>query len=146
MLAHSPTTYPEISAKAFMTAIINRQTPREKNLLPAARIELAFIRTTRADDGRGMKGTLCRGELLEIVLRMVWAPHDQKKNYAVAPHVQGFIDRVFMPMYKESTFVQNRKLIRKSSKLNQLLYHNSTGLRMIFCERKIWHKVGKTQD
>lgn len=70
MLAQSPRSYPEVSAEAFMNAITKKQSEQDKAALPRSRIELTFIRTTRGDDGKGMNGTLCRGELFEILLRM----------------------------------------------------------------------------
>ena len=88
LLAASPRSYPEVSAEALMSTILSLQTEQDQAELPRARIEVAFIRTTRADEGRGLKGTLCRGELMELLLRLTWAPHDVKaKNYPIAQHV-----------------------------------------------------------
>jgi len=39
-------------------------------------MEVALIRATRQDAGSGLKGTIARGELLELILRFTWAAHE----------------------------------------------------------------------
>ena len=70
-LAISPTTFPEINWEAFITKMLGEQkNEKEKKTLTRAHMELAFIRATRGDDAVGIKGTLCRGEFLEVLLRI----------------------------------------------------------------------------
>ena len=68
-----------------------------KKKLTRAYIELCFIRATRGDEGKGLQGTLSRGELFEILLRMIWAPHDTKKNYDISQHLPDFINMFIGP-------------------------------------------------
>jgi len=39
--------------------------------LPRSKIELSYMGATRTDGGKGLAGTLCRGEFFELILRLV---------------------------------------------------------------------------
>ena len=69
-LIESASSYPEISSSTFLQMIMKYQDEKEESKLPRAMIELSFIRATRGDEGYGLRGTLCRGELLETLLRL----------------------------------------------------------------------------
>lgn len=78
-LAKSPNTYPEISFECFITTMLEQQkTEQEKKRVTRALMELAFIRATRGDDAVGIQGTLCRGEFLEILLRICLIRHPRQ--------------------------------------------------------------------
>ena len=57
----------------------------ERLVVPRARLELAFICTTIEDSGMGLNGTLCRGEFLEILLRVVKIQFERQK---IAKHLE----------------------------------------------------------
>lgn len=61
-------TFPEISMNLFIKGIRDVQTPEMVKQLPKGFIENCFIRATRGDEGQG---TLCRGEYMETLARMV---------------------------------------------------------------------------
>jgi len=103
-------------------------------------MELAFIQTTRTDEGRGLNGTLCRGELLDVILRLAKALYLQRKDLHLEAHVYEMMFKYIIPVYKDSRILKDREIIRKCKEVNQLLYHNATGLRMIYTEKKIWRK------
>lgn len=50
------------------------------------------------------------------------------------------------PFYTDSKILVTREIIRKSKSLNQLLYHNVIGLRMLYAEKKIWRRAGAKMD
>lgn len=52
-----------------MSAQTNQE---EMELLPRSKVELAYIRATRNDETNQMSGTLCRGEYLELLMRLAW--------------------------------------------------------------------------
>lgn len=70
LLLQSPRSYPEIGAEAFIHAITSEQTAQDRQHMPKAKLELAFVNGTVNDDAKGLNGTLCRGELLEMILRI----------------------------------------------------------------------------
>ena len=76
MLALSQATYPEIGATPFLSTMLSVQSDYGKELLSKSRMEVALIRATRQDAGSGLKGTIARGELLELILRFTWAAHE----------------------------------------------------------------------
>ena len=94
-------------------------------------MELAFIRATRGDDACGVQGTLCRGEFLEILLRMCFIRHPK---CMVSDYLEDFLDIYVKQQYDSSPILPIRKEIRSSKKLNQLLFDNKEGLTMIYNE------------
>ena len=79
--------------------------------LPRAYIENCFIRATRGDDGQG---TLCRGEFMEVLLRLC-ASMNPKLDIALnSSHLTDFIKEYIEPIYKSSKIVSDRKEIRES--------------------------------
>ena len=97
-------------------------TPQMKKLLPQAAIENAFIRATRGDEGIG---TLCRGEFMEICLRLCSCQYPLQP---IAAYFEIFMEEYIIPIKNTSTFLHLRKQIHSSKQLNQLLYDNLTGL------------------
>lgn len=71
-LAANSHQYPEIDAEAFLEAMMAHQEnlPDGATPLSRAEVELAFMAATRNDKVGRMKGALCRGEFLEVVLRL----------------------------------------------------------------------------
>lgn len=80
-----------------------------------------------------------RAELMEFILRMAKAFTTQvyQEGYSRVPtsqHLQEFIDLYLKPVIGQSAYTVQRKQIRGSSKLNELLYDNLEGLGAIFDE------------
>lgn len=67
------TTFPEVSYDVFSRYMLAQQSFAEKSRLTKGAIELAFIRSTRGDGVTGLRGTLCRGEFYECMLRCAHA-------------------------------------------------------------------------
>lgn len=68
--AGSSMSFPEISMEKFIQSILSQQVTDEMmRRLPRAHIENSFIRATRGDTDQG-QGTLCRGEYMELLLRL----------------------------------------------------------------------------
>jgi len=129
-LADSPQTFPEVCFVAFSTKILAQQkTEKEKKRLKKAQIELCFISATRGDNAKGLGGTLCRGEFLELLLRLCAQVYPRQ---ALAPHLPGFIQTYFKQTSLNSKITVDRATIRKSKTLNIFLYDNMNGLRMLY--------------
>ena len=133
--AISSQSFPEISMEKFIQSIIQQQVSEEMTKrLPRAHIENCFIRATRGDDGQG---TLCRGEYMEVLLRLC-ASMNPKQDIALnSPHLSQFMKEYIEPVSKSSNILSDRKEIRESKQLNQLLFDNLTGLKRLYTENKI---------
>lgn len=129
-LIASTATFPEISSDAFRNLVLSEDLSNEaKKMLPRAIVDNAFIRATRDDEGFGLAGTLCRGEFLETILRVA---HAMKPKKHVSDHLEGFLKTYLEPTLEESDILPQRKIIRESKRLNQLLYDNTKSLTYIF--------------
>lgn len=80
-----------------------------KKALPRAQIELCYQKATRGDDGNALKGELCRGEFLEILLRFVKQLHQSDKKISI--FIKEFLTNYIEPLYKQSKIISTRKLI-----------------------------------
>jgi hypothetical protein len=101
-------------------------------------VELSFISTTRNDKQTGLKATLQRKELMELILRLAqnWVKQQYSSKERVADHIPEFIDLFLMPTYNTSPIVLDRKIINQSKKLNQLLFDNMSSLERMFSDLK----------
>ena len=167
MLALSKATYPEIGALPFLSTMLSVQSvqgwgaivssPKSvsagvaigqvaRSMLSKSRMETAYIRATRQDAGTGLKGTINRGELMEIMMRFTWAVHENNPLVKmISDNLQAIINTYLLPIDKRSRILPDRKIIRASVNLNQFLYNNILGLRMIYSEKKLWRVPGKGQ-
>ena len=115
-LAGSPASYPEVGAAKFISQMLEcQETDEEKARLSRAQIETSYIRATKGDKATGLGGTLCRGELLEILLRLCAVSYPKGPLH---PHLQGFLDVYIKPQYERSTVLRDRNALRESRKLN----------------------------
>jgi hypothetical protein len=105
-------------------------TEAQQKRLPRSVLELCYQRATRGDQGTTLQGTLCRGEFLETILRIVKSPHQEKRQTAM--YVQPFIDEYLLPQLHRSLIPKHRKLIHESVSLNAYLHANELGLEMIY--------------
>lgn len=118
--------YPEISIVAFVKLIHNKFINEEdKKKLPKSNMELCFIRATRNDAEFGTAGTLCRSEMFDVILRVSQQMNNKKP---ASENLEEFLKCFIYPMYQNSTILKERKLMRGSKRLNQLLYDNANGL------------------
>ena len=69
--------------------ITKYQDEQEVELLTKPMIDLVLIRSTRGDEGFGLQGTLCRGEFLEAILRLVKSKYDKEPD--LAPYLEDFL-------------------------------------------------------
>ena len=93
-IANSPETYPEISSKCFIDTIMVNQKGFPKNeQLPRAFIENCYIRATRGDGVKGLNGKLCRGEYLDVVLRLCFSIHPND----VSEKLPEFLNKYVLP-------------------------------------------------
>lgn len=87
----------------FISNLMHHQSPQEQERLPRSKVELAFIRATRGDAGQGLRGTLCRGEFFECMMRLChqWVKAPQK----IAEYLEAFFDTYVTPQLKDCTIV-----------------------------------------
>ena len=105
-------------------------------------IDLVLIRATRGDEAYGLQGALCRGEFFETILRLVHSKNMHEPE--IAPLLEDFLQSYIQPIVNASTLIKERRTMRGSKKLNQILFENAKGLRMFFKEYKEINK-GFTQ-
>ena len=98
MLAKSFKTYPEISAEVFIGTMMKERSDADKKMLPAAKFEVAFILTTKTDSGKGLNGTLCRGELFDVILRMGQQLYLENKDKGMEENLKDFIMKYLYPI------------------------------------------------
>ena len=114
--------------------------------LTRAELELSFIASTRFDDTKGLKSAMQRMELIEFILRV--GKNWIKKVYPKAQpseHLSEFLNVFLTPTHDESRCILHRKVIRGSSKVNQLLFDNLKSLEALW----VYHKassLGFTKD
>ena len=82
-----------------------------------------------------MKGALCRGEFLEVVLRL--ALTTCPKGEPLSNHLPGFIQEQLVSTLPESEILNVRKAIRGNDKIHQLLWDNKPGISKIFGHFKV---------
>jgi len=60
-------------------------------------MEICFISTTKTDEGMGLKGTLCRGELMDLLIRLAQQVLWKKGEDTLDVHLQDLIMKYIMP-------------------------------------------------
>ena len=74
---------------------------------------------------------------MEVLLRLC-ASMNPKQDIALnSPHLSQFMKEYIEPVSKSSNILSDRKEIRESKQLNQLLFDNLTGLKRLYTENKI---------
>ena len=109
----------------------------KKKRVTRAELELCFIASTRFDDTKGLKSAMQRMELIEFLLRV--AKNWIKKVYPKAKtsdHLSEFLTVFIKPTHDESKCIIHRKVIRASSKVNQLLFDNIKNLEVLWAYHK----------
>ena len=86
-----------------------QKTEKQKKNLSRANIELCYQRATRGDEGSTLQGTLCRGEFIETMLRIV--KHFHMSDKKISSFIKDVITEYIEPFYKESKIPETRKLI-----------------------------------
>lgn len=89
-------------------------------------MELQFISATKHDETRGLASALQRQELIEFLLRLAkaWTTMQYTSRTKVSLHMDEFIDLYIKPVINHSGILPMRSLIRKSVRLNELLFDN----------------------
>ena len=113
----------------------------KSQFLNKANIELAFIRAARNNKFPGIKGTINRGQFLDLVFRISYQIHSnlqqrfnktQYPDSALDQTLDSFVKDYMMDTYLESELVHERVQIRDSKRLNTLLEDNMNAIRKIF--------------
>ena len=125
-------TFPEVSFEVYLKYLQSCQSFAEQSRLPKGNIELAYIRSTRGDGVTGLRGTLCRGEFYECILRCAYAWAQYPKM--LSDHLEEFFEIYVETKFQKSQIIPLRKIIRASGPLNQLLHDNTAGLKMLYSE------------
>ena len=108
--AKTGNTYPEVSNIAFMHSITSVQdNDLEKGLMSKGKIEVSYIRATRNDASNKLGGTLCRGEYLELLLRLASQRFLAPK--LLGPVLEKFLELYIKPFYEASDIIPTRKMI-----------------------------------
>lgn len=114
-----------------------------QNKLQRAQFELCFISATRSDGVKALQGDLQRGELLDFLMRCAqqWVRQEYGYKEMVHPHLAEFFDAYVAPAAEHSRLEEQRLIIRKSKRLNELLYDNHQGLTEVFehCKQPTEH-------
>lgn len=99
-----------------------------------SKLELCFISATSEDETLGLRSAMQRSELLNFLVRlaktMVYQNYSTKDP--VSQHLPEFFELYVMPVVKDCTCHSHRQQIRKSKRLNELLFDNHQGLLRIF--------------
>jgi hypothetical protein len=106
--------------------------------VPRAIVELQFIQSNRKQGQSVLGGSLKRNELIEFLLRLAktMVTDSISARESVSKHLSYFL-RVFVGVIAETSNCPNhRRIIRKSFKLNELLFDNNHGLSIIFDDAK----------
>ena len=98
-----------------------------------SKLELIFMRSTRNDKEGGLGGGMCRGELLEGIVRcsqLAGKTNDHAQNLRI------YLQDCIKPVAMNSQVTSIRQIIRKSKQLNQLLHDNRESLMKIYNDYK----------
>lgn len=109
-MSFNTSSYPEVCFDVFLKYIQSCQSFAEKSRLTKQAIELAFIRSTRNDGVKGLRGTLCRGEFYECFLRCAFAWAGQPK--VLAEHLDEFAQIYVDTFIERSQVLPIRRMIR----------------------------------
>ena len=74
--------------------------PQQEELVSKGKFEIAYIKAKRYDKERSLKGSLCRGEFLDLIVRMLYARYPRNTKYST--DVQPFIRDYFQQTYDTS--------------------------------------------
>lgn len=109
------------------------------NKLQRAQFELIFISSTRTDGVKGLQGDLQRGELLDFLMRSAqqWVRQEYGYREMIYNHMNEFLQAYVEPASEFSKIEEQRIVIRKSKRLNELLFDNNKGLLEVFEHFKI---------
>lgn len=107
-----------------------------KQKLQKAHVELAFQSATNTDGVSGLRGAMCRAELLNFLIRLArtWQTLGGKAGVRrrLSDNLNYFFTLYVDPIIDSGVITEHRRLIRASPKLNDLLYHNRGSLEKIF--------------
>ena len=99
---------------------------------------MQFIQSNRKIGQAVLGGSLKRSELIEFLLRLaktiVTDSISAREN--VSKHLSYFLRVYVGDLAETSNCLNHRRIIRKSSKLNELLFDNNHGLSIIFDDGK----------
>lgn len=142
MLADSPTKYPQISweaTNAFLDRVYSGNSALSNyKKVQRSQVELCFIGATRTDDTKGLKSAMQRSELLDFLLRL--AIQFLKANFEtrepLSHHLQFFFNSYVRRITEESPIERHRRIIWRSTVLNEFLFDNHEGLNELYLDAK----------
>ena len=116
---------------------------KTKYLCSRTNVELAFLRAVRKQ-GSSLKAGMGREEFMDFVIR---ASEQVRMNLKRSKHditpaecLEVFVNEYFLGPYLESEIGHDRKLIRRSRRLNALLSDNMFAFRKLFSKYAHSHK------
>lgn len=139
--------YPQISWESINEKIvkITKGLEKHKQIL-RSKVEIAFISATAGDNTRGLKSSMQRSELLDFLTRlaktMVYHLYSVSTKDPISVHLPEFFATYIDPIVEPSTLYPYREIIRKSKRLNELLFDNNKGLVMIYEQIKKIQALG----
>jgi len=141
-LVKTSSRYPDISwESAFLPIEHAQEDYNSKNWANGksfTEIDHMSIRScyTSALKSANLSTPLNRNQLFEFLLRLAFDFGKLKNPVScmVYPHIEDFFKIYVEPVVKENAAVQERTIIVQSRKLNELLYDNIKGIKIIFTE------------
>lgn len=113
--------YPTIQFPDLLAAFLEAQEHlKEPDALQRAVLELQYVTTSRGQKETGLRATLNRAGLLEMLLRCAL------QNYGkdLLSRLPEFLEAYLAPTVRQSTIIPIRKLIRRNRILNDYLVDN----------------------
>jgi len=137
-LVKTSSRYPNISWESAFLPIEHAQEDYNSTSNSTQIFDHMSIRScyTSALKSANLSTPLNRNQLLEFLLRLAFDFGKLKNPISciVRPHIEDFFKIYVEPVVKENAAVQERSIIFQSRKLNELLYDNIKGIKIIFTE------------
>lgn len=102
------------------------------------------MRATRNDGVGSLRGTVQRAELLDFLMRLArqfTTVLNKNSKAPVSDSMKDFFSAYVTPIVNNSRLMELRKTIRESARLNELLYDNHQGLKLLYQDAK--NRMGK---